>query len=64
MIPIPILGTALGVAASIAVDKLIVWLMETKTDALATIKDWAADVGKKITQAWNNFTSWIKGIFA
>lgn len=64
MIPIPILGTALGVAASIAVDKLIVWLMETKTDALATIKDWAADVGNKITQAWNNFTSWIKGIFA
>ncbi|WP_438847647.1 RHS repeat-associated core domain-containing protein [Anaerocaecibacter muris] len=64
LIPVPVLGTVIGIGLSIAVDYLITWTMETATKALSAIKSWAAGVGKAIKTGWKKFTSWLKGLFA
>ena len=60
LIPIPFLGTLIGVGVSLAVDAFIQFMFES-TDLLNQIKLWAADVGQSIVNGWNYFWSfaWI-----
>ncbi|MCH5164496.1 MAG: RHS repeat-associated core domain-containing protein [Clostridiales bacterium] len=64
LIPIPIIGTGIGIGLSILADYLITNVMESWTNWMSTIKSWAADVGNSIKRGWNNFTSWLHGLFA
>ena len=60
LIPIPFLGTLVGIGVSMLVDVFIQFMFEA-TDTLNQIKSWAADVGQSIVNGWNYFWSfaWI-----
>ncbi len=60
MIPIPVIGTLLGIAISVGVNYLIDWIVG-ETGILSSIKSWAAEVGESIKSGWNYFWSfsWI-----
>ena len=60
MIPIPVIGTLLGIAISVGVNYLIDWIVG-ETGILNSIKSWAAEVGESIKSGWNYFWSfsWI-----
>lgn len=60
LIPVPFLGTAIGIGISIGIDYLIQWAIES-TGILDQIKSWAAGVGQSIANGWNYFWSfaWI-----
>ena len=60
LIPVPFLGTIIGVGVSMLVDAFIQLMFET-TGLLNQIKIWASDVGQYIVNGWNYFWSfaWI-----
>ena len=60
---IPGVGFLVGVGISIDVDYAITWIMEKATNALETIKDWAAKAEAKVKEGWHRLTNWVAGWF-
>ena len=63
LIPVPVLGTALGIGLSIAVDYLITWVVD-KTGVLDTVKQWAGQLGAKLKSAGNQIKNWWNELWA
>jgi RHS repeat-associated protein len=63
LIPVPGLGTALGIGLSIAVDYLITWIVD-KTGVLDTVKQCASQVGTALKNGWNQFKNWWNDLWA